>query len=520
MRRLHLLLLTLLLCVTGLGLAYYKVTVVGLPLIASEQASVWNIEASISFRAKPDNTIKITLPLPSNPPGFSILSEDFMSANYGLAIEQDERGRVALWAKRRAQGKQLLFFRAALIETKESNVASNKKPPSKSATKVSSAPVFPATPEYPPKLLPVIEGLLDKARQQSADTISFSQRVIEELNSTTPTLELKTLLKQIDRPREFAKNVAWILAGARIPSQVIRGLRLEEGKEYSDLESYLQVYDGTQWRALNVRNGQEGLPENFVIWQINSDKNFTIEGASEYSIKYSVGKTLREVIDIAEITSAKKGLHLMEFSLHSLPVDSQNVYKVLLMVPLGALVVVLMRNLVGIKTFGTFMPVLIALAFRETELLWGLILFSLIIGIGLLLRAYVEKLKLLLVPRLASVLTMVVLVMAGISVIMHKLGLEMGLSVALFPMVIMAMTIERMSLIWEEAGPAEAFKQVFGSLLVAIVGYLVMNIDELQYMFFVFPELLLVVLAVIILLGRYSGYRLTELWRFRALAKR
>jgi hypothetical protein len=110
--------------------------------------------------------------------------------------------------------------------------------------------------------------------------------------------------------------------------------------------------------------------------------------------------------------------------------------------------------------------------------------------------------------------------MAGISVIMHKLGLEMGLSVALFPMVIMTMTIERMSLTWEEAGPLEAFKQVTGSLLVAVMGYLAMNINELKYVFFVFPELLLVVLAFILLLGRYSGYRLTELWRFRAFARK
>ncbi|MDT8364717.1 MAG: inactive transglutaminase family protein [Nitrosomonas sp.] len=520
MKQLHLLLLTLLLCMTGLGLAYYKVTVIGLPLTASEQALVWNIEASISFRAKPDSAIKVTLPLPQAPVGFTVLNEDFMSANYGLAIEQDERGRVALWAKRRAQGKQLLFFRMALIDAKEGSAPGDNKSVSGARTLAAPAPAFPAVPEYPPKLLPVIEGLLDKARQQSADTVSFSQRVITELNAPAPSLEMKSLLKQITRSREFAKNIGWILAGARIPSQVIRGLHLEEGKEYSELESYLQVYDGAQWRILNIHNGQEGLPENFMVWQVNGDKNPTVEGAGEYSIKYSVGKTLREVIDIAEITSASKGRHLMDFSLHSLPVDSQNVYKVLLMVPLGALVVVLMRNLIGIRTFGTFMPVLIALAFRETELLWGLILFSLIIGIGLLLRAYVEQLKLLLVPRLASVLTMVVLLMAGTSVIMHKLGLEMGLSVALFPMVIMAMTIERMSLIWEEAGPVEAFKQVFGSLLVAVIGYLVMNIGELQYMFFVFPELLLIVLAIILLLGRYSGYRLTELWRFRALARR
>lgn len=504
MRQLHLLLLTLFLCAAGLGLTYYKVEVLGLPLTTSEQAEVWSIEARISFRAKPDTAIKVTLPLPNNPPGYAILDEDFVGANYGLATEQDERGRVALWAKRRAQGKQLLFYRAVLFEDEEM------------VPKPSAPPAYPKVPDYSENLAPVIQGLLEKARQQSADTVSFSRRVIEQLNAEKPAPELKLLLEHIGRSRNFAKSVGWLLAGARIPSRVVRGLRLQNGKDYSELESFLQVYDGEQWRSLNIRDGQEGLPPNFVVWQVDDDKSFSTEGATEVSIQYSVASTLREIVDIAGSRAAEQGSHLMDFSLYSLPVHTQNVYKILLMVPLGALMVVFMRNLIGVKTFGTFMPVLIALAFRETELLWGIILFSLIVGMGLLLRAYVEQLKLLLVPRLAAVLTMVVLLMAGISVIMHKLGLEMGLSVALFPMVIMTMTIERMSLTWEEAGPMEAFKQVTGSLLVAIIGYLAMNIDELQYMFFVFPELLLVVLAVILLLGRYSGYRLTELWRFRA----
>jgi hypothetical protein len=508
MRQLHLLLLTLVLCAIGLGLAYYKVNVLGLPLTPSEQAEVWSIEARISFRAKPESAIKVTLPLPLKPPGYAIFDEDFVSANYGLATEQDERGRVALWAKRRAQGKQLLFYRAVLLEEE------------KALSEASVPPLYPKKPEYPESLAPVIQGLLDKARQQSADTVSFSQRVIEQLNAAKPAPELKLLLEHVSRSGNFAKSLSWILAGARIPTQIIRGLRLQDGKDYSELESFLQVYDGVQWRTLNIKDGQEGLPPNFVVWQVDDDKNFSIEGATDISIQYSVARTLREVVDIARARSAEEGLHLMEFSLYSLPVHTQNVYKILLMVPLGAFVVVVMRNLIGVKTFGTFMPVLIALAFRETELLWGMILFGLIVGLGLLLRAYVEQLKLLLVPRLASVLTMVVLLMAGISVIMHKLGLEMGLSVALFPMVIMTMTIERMSLTWEEAGPLEAFKQVTGSLLVAVMGYLAMNINELKYVFFVFPELLLVVLAFILLLGRYSGYRLTELWRFRAFARK
>ena len=36
---------------------------------------------------------------------------------------------------------------------------------------------------------------------------------------------------------------------------------------------------------------------------------------------------------------------------------------------------------------------------------------------------------------------------------------------------------------------------------------------------FTFPELLLIVLAVTILLGRYTGYRLVELPRFKVLAQ-
>jgi len=88
----------------------------------------------------------------------------------------------------------------------------------------------------------------------------------------------------------------------------------------------------------------------------------------------------------------------------------------------------------------------------------------------------------------------------------------------LFPMVILTMTIERMTVVWEERGPAEALQQGLGSMAVAAIAYLVINVSYVQHFVFVYPELLLVVLAGTLLLGRYSGYRLTELRRFRALA--
>ena len=130
---------------------------------------------------------------------------------------------------------------------------------------------------------------------------------------------------------------------------------------------------------------------------------------------------------------------------------------------------------------------------------------------------YLEYLHLLLVPRLAAVLIIVILLMAMLSILTHKLGIDRGLFVALFPMVIIAMTIERMSLVWEELGPGEALQQGFGSLLVASLSFLLMTNKTLEHLIFVFPELLLLLLAFTLLMGRYTGYRLTELWRFRSV---
>ena len=186
------------------------------------------------------------------------------------------------------------------------------------------------------------------------------------------------------------------------------------------------------------------------------------------------------------------------------------------MVPVGGFLLVILRNIIGISTFGTFMPVLIALAFRETQLLWGIVFFSALVALGLSIRFYLDRLKLLLVPRLAAVLIVVVILIALMSIITNRLGIERGLSVALFPMVILTMTIERMSIVWEERGPLEAIKQGLGSLVAAALAYLVMHHREIQHLFFVFPELLLVLLAGTLLLGRYSGYRLLEILAFQS----
>ena len=74
-----------------------------------------------------------------------------------------------------------------------------------------------------------------------------------------------------------------------------------------------------------------------------------------------------------------------------------------------------------------------------------------------------------------------------------------------------------MSILWEEEGPRQVVVQGGGSLLVAVLAYLLMDQPLVRHLAFNFPELHLVVLAAILLLGRYTGYRLSELRRFATM---
>ena len=310
---------------------------------------------------------------------------------------------------------------------------------------------------------------------------------------------------------------AKVLALAGVPARVVHGIALKEQKERLPVVHWLEIYNQKWWQAIDPVTGAPGIPDNYLAWWRGPSEPGQVNRRQRPARDPVRTRELEAAISTAVVRGQIKKPLLLNFSLLSLPLHSQQVYRILLMVPVGGFLLVILRNIIGISTFGTFMPVLIALAFRETQLLWGIVLFSALVALGLTIRFYLDRLKLLLVPRLAAVLIVVVILMALMSIFTNRLGIERGLSVALFPMVILTMTIERMSIVWEERGPYEAIKQGLGSLGAAALAYLVMHNREVQHLFFVFPELLLVLLAATLLLGRYSGYRLVELWRFKVL---
>lgn len=491
----------------GIGLAtfLYKWQGLGFPLTADRQQEVWTIETSIHFDAGP-GSIKANLQIPTLTPGFRTLREFNVSKGYGFSLNYAAGGREAQWAVRRTSGTQSLYYRRVVYEDPASE-------------QIDTTPPFPPPPVITEPLKTAVDVIVLDVRDHSADTASFTTELLRRCNDPSPDANIELLLADAQTPADFVETITTVLAAARIPARMIRGIVLQDRQRQVEPTPWLEVHDGDRWRYFDPGTGAEGLPSHYLIWWRGNEPLVRVEGGNNVEVNFAVQKNFLDSLSIAEQRAEIEGSLLVDFSLFSLPIQTQAVYSVLLMIPIGALIIVVMRNLIGVDTFGTFMPVLIALAFRETRLLWGVILFTLLVALGLSIRFLLERLRLLLVPRLGAVLIVVVMLMLIISVVAHKLGLETGLSVALFPMVIIAMTIERMSVVWEERGAGDAFRAGLGSLLVAALAYMAMGMDWLEHLVFAFPELLLLVLALVLLVGRYTGYRLTELRRFRPIAE-
>ena len=505
-RRFQVLLIALSLAFTGFFIVWYKVGVLGIPFLPHEKRSVYKIGAEISFEGK-DKPVLVSMALPEPQEGIQILSEDVASSGFGYAEAQTETGKRAEWSKRNVSGTQILYYSIEVFME-----PGDFKP---TLPLVSYEQKTETLSDLPDTLRDTAKILLDDVRSRSADTHSFAAQLIHDFNAKEPSQAVKILLAQGGESK--LELISRLLRYRKILVRKIHGIYLESDRRNIALTPMLEVYDGHKWQLYDLKKGKVTRDKNFFVWQQGGASLIDVTGAKKSHIRFSLNERQVPVEYLLDKQELLKKAAVLDFSLFSLPVSEQNAYRHILLVPFGALVVVLLRILGGLRTSGTFMPVLIALAFMETTLSAGLIMFILIVGTGLVIRSYLSSLNLLLVARISAVMIVVIMIMSFMSILSFKLGIKEVLTVTFFPMIILAWTIERMSILWEEEGAKEVFIQGGGSLIVAIFAYFAMTDPFVSHIAFNFPELLLVVLALIIMLGRYSGYRVSELIRFRSM---
>jgi hypothetical protein len=505
-RRLSLFAIVGLLVVLGGWQSLHRHYYYDVPWLPGAAKSVWSIEARIQFNAR-NQPVSVNLRRPTDQAGFAILDESGASLGYGLNLI-DHRGLpTAQWTVREASGRQSLYYRVEVLERDSGPGEYEEDPPPRLES-----------PSWEEPYATAVNAVLERATGLSADAFSLTRQLVSQFRATDRA-QNEQLLMEVVGEENLSGLIADMLQSRGIPATTAYGLLLEDGRRRQQLRPLLRVWsdDRSEIFPLNLEPNELDLP--LLLWQ--PTRGYVLDLTGGFGSQLSFSMLRSETSNYGQVASALgEGDNLLGFSIHALPIEEQAMFKSILLLPIGALVVCLMRILIGLRTSGTFMPVLIALAFIQTSLVTGLVGFLLVVSIGLMIRSYMSHLNLLLVARISAVIITVITIIAIFSVFSHRVGLTEGLKITFFPMIILSWTVERMSILWEEEGWREVAVQGFGSLATAVVAYLAMTNPWIRHLSFNFIGLQFVVLAVIMLLGSYTGYRLLELSRFDAFTSR
>ncbi len=511
--------------IIGLSIMLYKHLVLEFPLSPHNTYNSWYLEARVDVISRNpwragDKPLLLTMQMPHPSARFAVVDENIVASGFGHESSESDSSanRVEVFSKRKIDARETIFYRATVYELDSPAKRKLEAPPSPSSPYAKENRPKLAEGEKEAPVYVAVDSLIEEAKEKSASDKTFVREIYKLSRSDTDD-RVQLIRDTVNVNMAPAELAALLLEAAGTPTRTAHGIKLSTDQRKAPFVKWLEVHHGGGWLAIDPESHRFGLKDKYIVWWYGDAPFFSAEGNVRAETSVSVRKITNDALTRAIWKSGQLADVLLTFSFYNLPIDSQIVFQVLLMIPLGGLVLAFLRQIVGIKTFGTFMPVLIALAFRETGLISGLILFVVVVAIGLLIRNYFDHLKLLLVPRLASVLTVVVILLSFIAMIANQLGLTLGLSIALFPIVILTMTIERMTLMWEEYGPEKALQTGAQSLFAAVIAYFAMNSESISHLIFSFPELLLVVLSLTLLMGRYNHYKLTEYIRFRQLQK-
>jgi hypothetical protein len=192
----------------------------------------------------------------------------------------------------------------------------------------------------------------------------------------------------------------------------------------------------------------------------------------------------------------------------------------LLMLPIIATFIAFLRQVIGIKAFGVYTPLIVTFAFLATNgLKYGIAIFAIVLFVGMLMRFVLKPFRLLYLPRVAIMLTAVAIFMLGILVVggeFRRTGLA---AVSIFPILIMITIVEKFVAVQIEKGNKVAMILAAETLVISVLGFYIASSKILINLLINHPWIVLLTIPFNVLLGKWTGLRISEYYRFRKIIK-
>jgi hypothetical protein len=345
--------------------------------------------------------------------------------------------------------------------------------------------------------------------------VEFCERKIAAFPRGAPDNAAGVLAKKKATTIGRARLMIALCRAGKIPARLITGFTLSDDPR-AQPRYWVEAFVNDRWLSFDPENGHRSeLPAYFVPIRQGGYEIVKAKEISDLSKHYSVthipapkgllGGTRESLLEIIDLTR--------------LPLSTQNSLIILLMLPAGALLTTFFRNVIGITTFGTFTPTLLALATLYADWRTAVVLFIIVVVIGIGGRSLLPGLKLMRVPRLSIVFTLVAFIMTFTLSAMEHFNFTPAGHVVLLPLVVLTTIIDRVYTLADEDGTHIALLRLFWTIVVALCCIMVFRWQSFGRLLLVYPELHFSTLALMLLFGLYNAPKLMDIPSFHLLTE-
>lgn len=378
-----------------------------------------------------------------------------------------------------------------------------------------------------------IEGLNEHARREGVYL-----KIVQSFNIGTEFLAEDALIQKLGQAKEEIKLasqiVIWTKSGSGLKLISRLPVELEDASiDYAGKDIFF-ITDEAISTIARIARGSYKLfrPKQIIITREESLYPLVEQENTELFL----AKVEQRSIPFTSVNSENSPLGGFSFLTSTInflieknvPINS---IILILMLPVIVTVIAFLKQIIGLSTLGVYTPAIITLSFLALDLRLGLIFLLATMIVGSITHSFFRRYRLLYIPRMAVLLSIVSLTIIGILTVGSFFNISRIASVSIFPMLVMSTLAEKFVSIQGDKGFKSAFYTMLETIFVAIVAYVIVGgevdliftnikIEFVRTLIFSYPELIFLFILINIALGRWTGLRLSEYIRFREILRR
>lgn len=196
-----------------------------------------------------------------------------------------------------------------------------------------------------------------------------------------------------------------------------------------------------------------------------------------------------------------------------------NTIVLILLLPLLATIVVAFRYIVGLSGIGLLVPIALSITLLGTDVTPGFIMLAAIILASLVSRLILRRFPIMQMPKIALSMLMVAFFLLIALTISSIYGIIDVRSLSIFPILLFILLSDRIVSLFLERDFVETVQTTVITLFLAVLGFLLLTWEQLRFFTLVYPESILLLIPINIMIGRYFGLRMTEYIKFQPILK-